>query len=161
MIVLELIQQIYKSISQNHALKLDLSKAFNQIKQNLVTYPLRHMNLLEFFVQFIQKSIFATQIAIQFNQQRRTPYFKLTRGLYSGDPMSPFLSIICMQDFSTLIELGIEDGWQKQIYIHNNMLKISHLIFDDDIILFSKGAFQISGNSKFALIILSSHRADG
>lgn len=39
MIGLELMHQIFKSNSQNIAIKLDLSKVFDRIEWNLVAYP--------------------------------------------------------------------------------------------------------------------------
>lgn len=51
MIGLELFQQIHESNSQNLALKLDLSKAFDKIVWSLIIYILPHMNFPETFIQ--------------------------------------------------------------------------------------------------------------
>lgn len=69
MIGLKLIEQIFASLSQNLFPKLDLSKVFDRIEWNLVTYLLWHMDFPEFFVQLIEKCITTTQIVIRFNQQ--------------------------------------------------------------------------------------------
>lgn len=98
---------------------------------------LRRVHFPEFFITLIQNCIATTQIAIRFNQHQ-TPYFKPSRSLRQWDPVSPLLFIKCMQAFTSLIELGIEEGWWKQIYVWNNRLNISHLIFLEDITLFSK-----------------------
>lgn len=65
MIGLKIIQQICESFSQNLALNIDLSKAFDCIEWKLVTYLLRRMNFPDLFVQLIHKFISTTQISIR------------------------------------------------------------------------------------------------
>lgn len=80
MIRLELMQKIFKFLSKNLALKLDLMKAFDRVEWNLIFYLMRRMRLLKSYVLLIQNYITTSQIAIHFNQQL-TQYFKPSRGL--------------------------------------------------------------------------------
>ncbi|KAK6131672.1 hypothetical protein DH2020_034579 [Rehmannia glutinosa] len=60
------------------------------------------------------------------------------RGLRQGDPMSPALFLLCMEYLSRLISLRTSTHIFKY-HPRCNELKISHLIFADDLMFFAKG----------------------
>ena len=64
--------------------------------------------------------------------------FNPSRGIRQGDPLSPYLFILCMEYLSHLIELKCRDGSWTPLTTSRGNVGISHLLFADDIILFSK-----------------------
>uniref|UniRef100_A0A803QPC0 Reverse transcriptase n=1 Tax=Cannabis sativa TaxID=3483 RepID=A0A803QPC0_CANSA len=60
------------------------------------------------------------------------------RGLRQGDPMSPFLFLLCQEVFSKLIQRAEESGSVHGIKIAQAAPPISHLMFADDTILFAR-----------------------
>lgn len=67
-----------------------------------------------------------------------TEEFTPSRGIRQGDPLSPYIFILCMECLSQHIELLVnQDSWQP-ISLGNNGPKISHMFFADDLILFNK-----------------------
>ncbi|KAL9690826.1 hypothetical protein QQ045_011237 [Rhodiola kirilowii] len=61
-----------------------------------------------------------------------------SRGLRQGDPLSPYLFIICAEWFSYTLRHYAQCGLMEGIKIHRRALAISHLLFADDALLFMK-----------------------
>lgn len=67
-----------------------------------------------------------------------TDKFHASRGLRQGDPISPYLFIICMEYLSTLIGEAQSNGLWKPFLLKKNGTPISHLLFADDLLLFGE-----------------------
>ena len=70
--------------------------------------------------------------------------FQPSRGIQQGDPLSPYLFILCMEYLGSLIDKEcindkecIKRYWAP-IKASRGNLEISHLFFADDLILFTK-----------------------
>ena len=60
-----------------------------------------------------------------------------SRGLRQGDPLSPYLFILCLKHLSILLEEVVRDNMIHPI-VFRGQIWISHLFFADDIFLFTK-----------------------
>eukprot|EP00253_Pinus_taeda_P032437 PITA_32437 len=67
-----------------------------------------------------------------------SPFFKGYRGLRQGCPLSPLLFLLVAKGLSQLIRLAKREGTVKGLEVAVNMY-MSHLLFVDDILLFSNG----------------------
>ena len=58
-----------------------------------------------------------------------------------GDPLSPYLFLLCAEGFSALLSKAEEEGMFSGVKICRNALSISHLLFADDslILIQAKG----------------------
>lgn len=65
-------------------------------------------------------------------------FFKLSRGICQGDPLSPYIFIMCLERLSINIFNSIDYLLWNPIQISNKGPQLSHLFFADDIILLSK-----------------------
>jgi hypothetical protein len=54
------------------------------------------------------------------------------RGLGQGDPLSPYLFLICAEGFLALLNQAERDGSLRGIKVCPNAPSVSHLIFVDD-----------------------------
>lgn len=61
-----------------------------------------------------------------------------SRGIRQGDPLSPYINVICMERLTHLIETAIQSGVWKPVRASINGPKISNLAFADDLILFGE-----------------------
>lgn len=62
--------------------------------------------------------------------------FTPTKGIRQGDPLSPYLFVICMELLSHIIPTEVDVGRWKQIKIGG--IQLSRLSFADDLILFAE-----------------------
>lgn len=67
-----------------------------------------------------------------------TPYIQPSRGIRQGDPLSPYLFIICMETLSQLIEEETQLKKWTPIKIARVGPYLSHLLFADVLVLFAK-----------------------
>lgn len=75
------------------------------------------------------------------------------RGLRQGDPLSPYLFVICAQGLSKIFSKATNDKWFHGVKISATCPSISHLVFADDSLFFSvlqnQIAFVLNGVCKF------------
>nr|GEX35131.1 hypothetical protein [Tanacetum cinerariifolium] len=60
------------------------------------------------------------------------------RGLRQGDPLSPYLFMLVMEVFSLMVRKKIDDDGGLKYHWRCDRLKITHLSFADDLMVFSK-----------------------
>lgn len=70
----------------------------------------------------------------------QSDYFRPERGIRQGDPISPYIFVLCMDKLSHLILEAIEEGSWSPIRAGRSGPLISHLMFADDLLLFGKAS---------------------
>lgn len=118
------------------ALKLDLSKAFDRVEWTFIEKVLLAFGFSKNWTKLILQCISTTSFSILLNGSPG-PTFKTSRGLRQGDPLSPYLFLICMEILSRLLEKAIEEKRISGFQINNMAPNISHLFFADDCFLFT------------------------
>lgn len=114
-----------------------MAKAFDKVHWIYLERMLRKFSFPEVTIQLIMKRVTITSIAIIFNNSR-TPYFKLSRGLCQGDPLSPFLFVICMEGLSININHALNERWWISYSLKKFRNPPFHLAFAVDFIFFIK-----------------------
>jgi hypothetical protein len=74
---------------------------------------------------------------IRFNSEE-TDSFIPTRGLRQGDPLSPYLFLLCGERLSTLLLYEEKVGGIDGVRVCQNALSVSHLLFVDDSLILMK-----------------------
>ncbi|GJT44054.1 retrovirus-related pol polyprotein LINE-1 [Tanacetum coccineum] len=67
-----------------------------------------------------------------------TDAFRPSRGIRQGDPLSPYLFVMCMERFNHVIKEAVERGQWKLIYCNCGGPKLTNSFFADDIVLFAE-----------------------
>lgn len=113
----------------NFALKLDMSKAYDRVEWDFLAGMMAHLG---FHIDWIVRSV---SYSVSLNGAVGD-WFSPSRGLRQGDPLSPYLFLICAEGFSTLIQETKQNGQMVGAAIGRERLTINHLFFADDCILF-------------------------
>ena len=61
-----------------------------------------------------------------------------TRGIRQGDPLSPYLFLLCSEGLHRLIQTAANNGEIKGVSICRNGPRLTHLLFADDSLLFCR-----------------------
>ncbi|XP_058784595.1 uncharacterized protein LOC131659421 [Vicia villosa] len=117
------------------ALKLDIGKAYDKIDWDyLKDY---HYGFLSKWVGWIMLCVGTVEYSMSMNGNMVGPIVP-RRGLRQGDPLSPYLFILCAEGLTALIRKAENKGDIYGVKICRNAPIISHLLFSDDCFLFFK-----------------------
>lgn len=119
------------------SLKIDLEKAYDRISWDFLPATLYDFGFPPYIVQLIMWGVQEASIFILWNDSK-LPAFAPQRGLRQGDPLSPYLFVLCMEHLAIQIQRLVDEGSWKPIHITKEGIEISHLFFVDDVLLFSQ-----------------------
>lgn len=88
-------------------IKIDLEKAFDKIEWSFVRFSLTSLKFPQDHTNLIMSCISTTSTSILINSSS-TDFFRPTRGIKQGDPLSPYFFIIYMGILSRLIHHEID-----------------------------------------------------
>lgn len=118
------------------ALKLDMSKA-NRVEWRFLEQMMEKLGFHEKWRQLIMKCITTLSYRIKVNGEL-TDEILPTRGLRQGDPLSPYLVLLCADGFSTLLNATESSGALEGVSICRDAPSITHLLFANDSLLLLK-----------------------
>lgn len=119
------------------ALKLDISKAYDRIDWDYLRSIMGKMGFCSKWSEWIMMCVESVDYSVILNGEKIGPIIP-GRGLRQGDPLSPYLFIICAEGLSSLIRQAEGSGTIRGAKICKNAPIISHLLFADDCFLFFK-----------------------
>nr|XP_029146996.1 uncharacterized protein LOC114924945 [Arachis hypogaea] len=79
----------------------------------------------------------ASNLSILWNGNRLDS-FQPRRGLRQGDPISPYLFVLCMERLACFISKQVDEGIWDGVAVSRGGPRVSHLMFADDLLLFCK-----------------------
>lgn len=140
LIVMECFQWLKKKTKGKRgcvAIKLFMLKAYDRIEWDFVKVMLFLMGFPKGFINVIMKcvSTVSYQILIIGKLSRA---FSSGKGLSQGNPLSPYLFILCANVLSGLISKEVSLHNINGLKVARNACIISHLFFMDDNVLFAR-----------------------
>jgi hypothetical protein len=108
------------------ALKLDMSKAYDQIEWSFLEAVLGRMGFANRWIQLLMTCVRIVTYSILINGQPQG-HIVPTRGLRQGDPLSPYFFIICAEALSSLLQYGGRQGSITGVPISRRGTRINHL----------------------------------
>lgn len=121
------------------AVKTDMSKAYDRIEWNFLRAVLNRFGFHETWILWLMECVSSVSYYFLINggpQGRVIP----SRGLRQGDPLSPYLFILCTEVLSGLCQQALRNGTLPGVKVARNCPPINHLLFADDTMFFSKSS---------------------
>lgn len=114
-----------------------MSKAYDRLGWKFIEYVLHEVGLPHSLIELIMACVSSIKYLICLIGEL-TDEFIPENGLRQGDPLSPYLIMLCIEKLSHLIfAAGRRRGW-KPVKTSQSGSNVSHLIFADGLILFSE-----------------------
>ncbi|MCH79708.1 ribonuclease H protein, partial [Trifolium medium] len=120
-------------------IKTDMAKAYDRVEWDFLEATLTVMGFPETMVQTIMKCVTTVTFSILINGHPSME-FQPQRGLRQGDPLSPYLFIICADVLSGLITRAQNNHSIHGVKIALGAPEISHLLFADDSLMFCRAS---------------------
>ncbi|KAL5567922.1 hypothetical protein UlMin_024497 [Ulmus minor] len=117
------------------ALKLDMAKAYDRVEWGFIYKIMNKLGFSEVWTNKIMACISSVSYSFQFNGQR-VGHLIPSRGLRQGDPLSPYLFLLCGEGLSSLLHHYEQSGLIQGLRCGLRGPTISHLFFADDSLLF-------------------------
>ena len=126
-----------KRSSPRCLVKVDLRKAYDSVSWVFLRRVLLGLRFPPRFVDWVMQCVETASYSIRVNGSVYG-WFRGQRGLRQGDPISPYLFVLCAEYFSRLL---LRETTQSQYNFHPRCgyLGITHLAYADDLMLFSRG----------------------
>jgi len=119
------------------AVKTDMSKAYDRLEWDFIQLVLQAMGFHPKWINWIMQCITTVSYSFLLNgaaQGSVTPQ----RGIRQGDPLSPYLFIICSEVLSGLCLKAQQDGSLPGIRVSKGSPMINYLLFADDTMFFCR-----------------------
>jgi hypothetical protein len=98
---------------------------------------MRKLGFAERWIGLMMACVSSVRYKIRFNSEE-TDMFVPTRGLRQGDPLSPYLFLLCAEGLSSLLLYKEEVGGIDGARVCRNAPSVSHLLFADDSLILMK-----------------------
>ncbi|KAK9985868.1 hypothetical protein SO802_030819 [Lithocarpus litseifolius] len=123
------------------ALKLNMSKAYDRVEWRRLEKIMEKLGFVEKWRDLVMRCVTSVTYSVKINEKPRGHFFP-SRGLRQGDPLSPYLFLLCAEGLSALIKVAVDKGVMSGLAMCRNGPKISHLFFADDSLIFCKASFE-------------------
>ncbi|KAL0404192.1 UNVERIFIED_CONTAM: putative mitochondrial protein [Sesamum radiatum] len=117
------------------SLKLDIRKAYDRVEWSFLRQVLGKLGFPYFFINLIMLCVTSVSYSFVLSGSR-FGCVSPERGLRQGDPLSPYLFLLCIEALSALFRIEAERGTVPGIAVCRGAPPISHLLFADDTMVF-------------------------
>ncbi|GMI91034.1 hypothetical protein HRI_002772700 [Hibiscus trionum] len=121
------------------ALKLDMSKAYDRVEWPFLEAMLGKMGFSRLWILRIMLCVKTVTYSVCLNGSVG-PSFVPSRGLRQGDPLSPYLFLICSEGLSSLMRKAATNNTIQGAKINRYAPTITHLLFADDSLVFGEAS---------------------
>ena len=144
-----------KGKTAHMAAKLDMSKAYDRVEWGYLEALMLRLGLNGAWVRIIMKCLTTVSYSVLLNGTP-TETFSPTRGIRQGDPLSPYLFLLCAEGLSALLRRGEAEFMFRGVAVCRGGPRVTHLLFADDCMLFFRAT---SEECRTVLNILDQYEA--
>jgi hypothetical protein len=121
-------------------LKFDMMKACEKVDWGFLRLVLLQARIILEVIDWIMGCVKSANFSVLVNGSP-SGFFKGSRELRQGCPPLPFLFLLIVEGLSKLLKKLVKEGILEGVLVANGV-RITHMLFVDDVILFEKGYFQ-------------------
>ena len=121
------------------AVKLDMAKAYDRVEWAYLRSILLKLGFHESFVQLIMRCVQTVTFRVRVNGKLSEPFMP-SRGIRQGDPLSPYLFLLCAEGLSSMLKNVGPQFLARGVRVGVHSPWISHLLFADDCLLFTQAS---------------------
>ncbi|XP_048490060.1 uncharacterized protein LOC125492014 [Beta vulgaris subsp. vulgaris] len=126
-----------KELPARCTIKVDLRKAYDSLSWSFIEELLCGLKFPKKFVDWLMQCITTTSYSLSINGSI-CGFFSGKRGIRQGDPISPLIFVLAMEYLTRLMKKMSKRAEFKYHY-RCESLKLTHIIFADDLMMFCKG----------------------
>ena len=119
------------------ALKLDMSKAYDSAEWSFLEMMMRKLGFTKRWIELMMVCVKTVTYFVLVNGVPNGMIFP-TRGIHQGDPLSPFLFILCTEGLHAMISKVDKEGSIQSFSLYNRGQRLIHILFTDDRLLFCR-----------------------
>lgn len=126
-----------KHISPRCMEKVDIQKAYDSVEWPFLQQMMEELGFSHKYIKWIMVCLTTVTYFIKVNGEVTEP-FAARKGLRQGDPISPYLFVICMKYLSRYL-LQLHQNKEFHYHPRCKRLLLTHVCFADDLLLFTRG----------------------
>ena len=119
------------------AIMTDMSKSYDRMEWTFIEAVLRKLGFSETWITWIMRCVTSVKYKVLMNGQPRGNIVP-SRGLRQGDPLNPFIFILCTEALASHLNQAESQGKITGMCVTPTCLSVSHLVFADDSRFFCK-----------------------
>lgn len=129
------------------AVKTDMSKAYDRVEWSFVHMVFQRLGFHPIWTNWIIQCISTVSYSFLINDTPQRLVVPV-RGIRQGDPLSPYIFILCSEVFSGLCRKAQASGQLYGIRVARGCPRVNHLLFADDTMFFCKASEKSCRNLK-------------
>ena len=129
------------------AIKLNMNKACNRVEWVYLEAMMKKMGFHDKWISLMMMCVTTMTYSVLINGEPKG-IISPSRGLRQRDPISPYLFLLCAEGLTAMLKKEEAAGHLKGIVVCRGALRISHLLFANDSIVFCRATVEESLGSK-------------
>ncbi|KAL4361745.1 hypothetical protein GQ457_04G020260 [Hibiscus cannabinus] len=134
----EIVHTLHTSVSrssQGAIFKLDMEKAFDRVEWPFLKAVMLRLGFAPSWVDLIMRCVSSVSSRVRV-RGALSEAFRPQRGLRQGDPLSPFLFLLCTEGLSAALTAAQYEGRLPSVRASKHGPPVNHLLFADDNLVF-------------------------
>lgn len=119
------------------AVKTDMSKTYDHLEWDFIEEVMIHLGFHSVWIGWIMQCVKTVSYSFLINETTQV-WVQPQRGIRKGDPLSPYIFILCSEVLSGLCRKTQEEKKLQGIRVATNSPRVNHLLFADDTLFFCK-----------------------